>query len=399
MTLPTPLGTPSRHEAQFIAAARLLMICGLVYHHLFEIPGSDHSPRNNLENAAHFYPEFINAFFHMAFMAAVPVLSIISGYLFFCRPRLDYRAMLARRFFSVALPTWLWSALWLAIGFAFYRMAGDSGRFAWAAYDFDDSSVMTLLNGVFGITRQPFAFQFWFVHDLLLTLLLTPLIHVLLRYLGWRLLAAGSVVWLLIPDPPLFFSGNVPMFFTLGAYLAQPRSPGLTRSLEQLRVYRTPLLLLFGGALFVRVMSHLAGPLELALHSHQFLCLLRILGVLAIAALLYDMVLTQTALTLRIERYSGCAFFMFAMHYPLIELLQELVVLIPGHATSVGLLLSWLLVPALTIVITLASALACERHLPALFRVLNGGRHTAAVYSTVATPRGTAQFAATGVQP
>jgi hypothetical protein len=153
------------------------------------------------------------------------------------------------------------------------------------------------------------------------------------------------------------------------------------------------LLLLFGAALCVRVMSHLAGPLEAALHSHQFLCLLRIGGVLAASALLYDMVVTRPALTQRINRYSGCAFFMFAMHYPLIELLQEVVVLIPGHATSVGLLLSWLLVPLLTIATTLGTALWCEKQLPALFSVLNGGRATAEPHDRAASRATALQYA------
>src|SRR5690606_17271902 len=90
----------TREQSRFISAARFLMICGLAYHHLFEIPGSANSPRFNLANNVHFIPEFINAFFHMAFMAAVPVLSVITGYLFFRGGgRVDFRAKLQKRFF------------------------------------------------------------------------------------------------------------------------------------------------------------------------------------------------------------------------------------------------------------------------------------------------------------
>ena len=90
----------TRHETDFIGSTRLLMICGLVFHHLFEIPGSTHSPRLSVEGVEHFVPEFINAFFHMAFMTAVPLLSVISGFLFFNRSRLDYRTLFVRRLCS-----------------------------------------------------------------------------------------------------------------------------------------------------------------------------------------------------------------------------------------------------------------------------------------------------------
>ena len=76
---------PDVHESRFISAARPLMIFGLVWHHLFEIPGSTHSPRVSLQGVTHFVPEMLNTYVHMAMMTAVPVLSVISGFLFFRR--------------------------------------------------------------------------------------------------------------------------------------------------------------------------------------------------------------------------------------------------------------------------------------------------------------------------
>ena len=249
MTTMLPRRSPNRHEQDFIAVARLLMICGLVWHHLFELPGSTHSPRTSMAGVDHFYPEFINSMSHMALMTAVPLLSVISGYLFFCRPTLDFSDLLLRRFHSVALPAWLWSALWLGLAYVLYATTGNSGYFAWADYGFDNITPLTVINGIFGLTREPFAFQFWFVHDLLLTLVLTPLIHGFLRLLQWKLLPIIGVLWLFIPEPPLFFSGNVPVFFTLGAWLTLPGSPGLAPALQRVRRYQSPLLLGFTAAL------------------------------------------------------------------------------------------------------------------------------------------------------
>lgn len=382
----TPL---TRNETDFIAATRLLMICGLVFHHLFEIPGSSHSPRLSVEGVEHFVPEFINAFFHMAFMTAVPLLSVISGFLFFNRSRLDYTALFSRRFYSVALPAWLWSAFWLVFAYVLYTSTGD--RFRWANYGFENESAMTYVNGIFGATREPFAFQFWFVRDLLLTLLVSPIIYIALRYLGWRLLPLIGIAWLLIPDPPVFFSGNVPVFFTIGAWLTLPSAPDLRGLLARLRELRWILAAVFAAMLVCRVMSHAFGPLDTFLQGHVYLCLLRLVGALTVAALVYQLVTHADGATGVLNRYSGCSFFIFAVHFPLIELLQEVVLLVPGHATALGFFCSWLLVPLVTIALSIGIAVLCERHAPGLFSLLNGGRGTESEHARgrqVTAPRG-----------
>jgi len=377
----------STPEQIFIATARLVMILGLVYHHLFEIPGSSHSPRLNMAGVDHFVPEFLNSFTHMGFMAAVPLLSIISGYLFFHRPVINFRVLLVKRFHSVALPSWLWSALWLLTGYGLWLMDAGSGRFGWANYDFAEAGPMTLLNGIFGLTREPFAYQFWFVHDLLLVLLLSPLLHWLLLRMDWLLLAVGALIWVLVPSPPLFFSGNVPLFFAAGAWLALPGSPGLGTVLAGLRLQRWPLLAAFSVVLLARLFSYKAGSTQAILDGHAWLCLLRLLGVLAASALLYRPAPAPGLWTTLVQRYGGYTFFVFALHFPLIELLQQPVLLLPGHATATGLTLTWLLVPLLTIVVCLWLASGCERNLPRLFSLLNGGRATTALTDATVSRR------------
>jgi succinoglycan biosynthesis protein ExoH len=374
---------PDSHESRFISAARLLMICGLVWHHLFEIPGSMHSPRAIMQGVEHPVPETINAFFHMAMMTAVPMLSVISGFLFFRRSELRYLKMLGSRFRTVALPTWIWSALWLGLGLMFYELARSAGwlgapGLAWLGYFGNggpaDVSKGTLINGVFAASREPFAMQFWFVHDLIITILLAPVIHFALWLFGWRLFVPAVLLWLLLPDPPLLFSGNVPMFFTIGAWLALPGSPGFGPTLIRLESWRWPLAGLLTVALLLFIFSHAFGPVETVLRSHPYLCLLRVIGVLAIGAHLSRYVSSRLANAAFIERYSCYSFFIFAVHYPLIEILQFGVVNIPGHDTAVGMTLSWLLVPATTIALSIALAVAIERQLPAVFALLNGGR-------------------------
>jgi surface polysaccharide O-acyltransferase-like enzyme len=387
---------PDPHESRFISVSRLLMICGLVWHHLFELPGSAHSPRTPLQDATPFLPEFLNSFFHMAMMTAVPVLSVISGFLFFRRAELDYARVLTSRFRTVALPTWLWSAFWLGCGWAVYGIARDGAwleapGFGWLHYfdnagGFDNAGAMTLASGIFAVPFEPFAFQFWFVHDLLITMLLAPLLYFFLRLFGWPLLVLMAVFWLLVPDPPLLFSGNVPMFFAVGAWMTLPQSMGLGATLSRLEHRRWLLTGLLVLALLLRIFSHAFGSFDTLLQGHVYLCVLRVLGVLAVAGQISRLVADQHASAALLERYSCYAFFIFAVHFPLIELVQVGVQQIPGYATASGMLLSWMLVPAVTISIALAMAVALEKHAPVVFRVLNGGRGSRPVSASGETP-------------
>jgi surface polysaccharide O-acyltransferase-like enzyme len=327
-----------------------------------------------MEGATVFVPEFINAFFHMALMAAVPTLSVISGFLFFNRSQLHFKTLLVRRFHSVALPSWIWSTFWLVVAYLLFNLGQAQGRFGWANYGFDDVTPMTVINGIFGVSREPFAFQFWFVRDLLLTLLLTPLIYYCLRLLGYWLLLPMLALWLLLPDPPLFFSGNVPVFFTIGAMLALPGGMGLTAVLTRLAARRRALLLVFTILLLIRLMSYQFGAAEAFIQSHVYLCLLRVSGVTAFSALLFLFVQRDSGASRFLLRYSGYSFFIFATHFPLIELLQDAVVDIPGYDSALGMFFSWLLIPLLTISLAVIGAITLERFLPGLFHILNGGR-------------------------
>ena len=226
---------PRADESEFISAARLLMIAGLTFHHMFEIPNSRFYPRDSLAEFSYFVPDLLNGFVHMAFMAAVPILSVISGFLLLRRPELDFARLLRKRFFSVAVPSWIWSGLWLVVAYVMFRTGQGHGWFEWANYHFEAFDLKALANGIVGLDEYPFAFQFWFVHDLILTLALSPLIYWLLKTLDWPFLLLASLIWLIGVVPPPFYSLNVLYFFCLGAYLGRPsraRSSGRTHAAQ-----------------------------------------------------------------------------------------------------------------------------------------------------------------------
>src|SRR5690606_38240668 len=167
-----------------------------------------------------------NTFLHMALMAAAPILAALTGFLCYRHRHLGYGRQLRIYFVSIALPSWLWASLWLALALTLYLAGLRDGAFAWTNYGFAVNTLAaTVIDGVFGHSRVPLAIQFWFVHDLMLVLLLSPLLFWLLRRLGVWMIIGGLPFWLVLPSAPLFFYSHLPAFFILGAWLALPEGP------------------------------------------------------------------------------------------------------------------------------------------------------------------------------
>lgn len=359
----------SKTDSDILSIARFVMIASLVVHHVFTIPASGFFPRFSLTDETISAANILNAILHWSSMAAVPILSIASGFLFFSSSR-SYAEKFRRRILTIALPTALWGAIWFTASYMLYMVGHEKGLFEWANYGFDNPSLMTLIDGILGITQTPFAFQFWFIHDLILTLCLAPLISLSLNKAFWITLIALSAVWVsdLIPSP--FFYGNVLMFFTLGAAL-QKRTPSIEAAINTLWPFRYLILTLFALALAGRAFN---GYIHEWLASYPFLCLLRVLGVLSSSIIILGCYKRKFRFISAVQSLSPYSFFIFASHYPTIEFIKTIVQRIPGQSSELGLIISLFIIPTLTITLCILGALALKRIMPKLYSLLNGQR-------------------------
>ena len=137
----------------------------------------------------------------------VPLFYVISGYLYFRNAPLDpqprwFLDKYKSRFFSLVIP---------------YLIAN---VIAWGCYYFAIKVVPSMVSGFFGDNWKDPVFVFWtgpvnmslwFIRELILVILVSPLIFLLVRYLRWWGVLALGVLWACKIGPaPLFF-------FSLGA--------------------------------------------------------------------------------------------------------------------------------------------------------------------------------------
>ncbi|WP_193161093.1 acyltransferase family protein [Microbulbifer hainanensis] len=359
----------SREESDFIALARIVMIIALVFHHVFTLPGSDFYPRHGIDPSTAHIADYLNSIVHWTAMAAVPCLSVISGYLFFRRQRVNYFELLHRRITTVVLPSIAWTSFWFFFAFLTHVWGENNGHFEWVDYDFDTIGPGLYLDGALGISRLPYAYQFWFVHDLVLTFALCPVIGWLTARAPWVLLMGLGLIWIFHVDIYPFFSPNVLLFFSVGAVAATTRFD-FDWALRVLRPFRWVIGLSFVALLLGRMFQ----DSHRVLASYRYLCLLRGTGLLTFILLMSSLTLRDN-LVLRVLRYlSPFSFFIFAFHFPTLGFIKDVIFKIPGFDSEIGMLVFFLVLPVSCVAISMVAALSLRWLSPSLFAFVNGGR-------------------------
>ena len=295
----------------------------------------------------------------------VPLFFLISGYLFFSGSRLTtagYVAKLRSRVRSLLVPFLFWNILVLAL-FALAQtlpaartmVSGKAPTIAeFGAYDY--------ARAILGIRHRPIAYQFWYVRDLMLLVLLAPLIGAMARRVPYALLVPVCVCWVLHAWPVYAPSPEATLLFAIGAYLAVGR-----RDAFALDRYAPVLIGLyacavaFGLAHAVPAAEPYVPNLIVALGVPAWLCVSGIV-------VRYERV-RERLLALR-----GSAFFVFAAHEPLLTFLRKVfyVALRPvSPAEAIGV---YLVVPILTASLLVVVYQLLAKTMPGPLRVISGGR-------------------------
>lgn len=356
-----------------INLARISLIVGLVFLHYQTYPNSTASPFDGIDQAHHPWATYINSFVLFFFFSAVPLLSMISGWLFFSAMTGDGAGTLLskirHRFRTLYAPLVCWNLLFLFAVALLYWWAPQHPLLSQLNLKFDTAKGLDYLNAVFALTAHPIGYQFWFVRDLFVTVLVSPLLLVLLRKLPYLSLLALGAAWLIGHDLWIFFRTDVVFFFYLGGLI------GLRRI--ALNVAPGPALALMGLYLvLVALRAWAPAVIDIVERRPEWLTggtrAMRLVGVAACwGTLLW---FARTRLGARMAAYGGLAFFLFSMHFPLLAAIKWMLwPWIPAQ-TDAWMLVHYIASVTVTIGLGLCVGWTLSRHLPGFFALMNGGR-------------------------
>lgn len=361
-----------------IGLSRIVLIIGLVFLHYGVFPNSSQSPFQGFDLHGHRFATAANSAILFFFFSAVPLLSMISGWLFFSFPHEEagqaLKQRILRRIKSLYLPLVVWNAAYLLAFYALFLVIPHASVFTHLNrlnMDFSSAGWKEYGNAVFAVTEEPIAFQFWFVRDLFITTLISPIFWLMLRHTPWAGAAALCTVWLSGWDMGIFIRTDVPFFFYMGALIRQKQLPmtiPLPTIFALIALYATLSCLRALAPHYIPTADDLPNPLWLDVATRA----MRVVGVLGCWGALYR--LAQTSWGERASQVGGLAFFLHSAHWPLLAMVKAMVWrLMPGDS-DLWMLIHYATSVTLTIIIGLGLGIALASKAPKVFALMNGGR-------------------------
>lgn len=323
---------------------RYLMVMGIVVMHL-----PPYQPLHELGNAP---LDYIKAFFtHGVFRATVPLLTVVSGYLVFTSGlhRTPLR-LLRKKTSSILLPLIVWNAPLVALIFLVQAYALSSHAFSATLYPFD---LQQWLNALIGLQAPPVNYPLFFLRDLFVLSLLSPLFGLFLQRAPYLGLLAVLTVFYVDLDGDLVIRNSMLVSYYLGG-LAVYRQ----WNLNAWDRHAKGLLLLFLGSSAAMVLFEV--------ENRSYFRLLAPFMLWPALSLILNHRLGDW-----IYQHSKFSFFTFLAHGPLLLVFWLLFQKLPG---STPYALFWLLAPPLTIGLCIVLGRGFKTWLPKTASWVLGGR-------------------------
>ncbi|MBN9055716.1 MAG: acyltransferase [Rhizobiales bacterium] len=337
---------------------RIVLITGIIFVHVPYDPAT--SPYAGTFGGLDWLRVFLA---DSLFRIGVPCLSAISGYLLFHRgfEAFDYRRTLRTKASTILLPFLLWNTAFLALVYlAQWRGIG----FGYLP-DVVNAGPRDLMNLGLAVETWPINIPLYFLRDLLLCLVLSPLIALaVMRYPRTALALMLAFAVLPVPVPSgIFLKKSILFGFSLGAALALHRVD--TRRLDRFAVPVVSAVLAMAVLLSALLYAH--GP-----EFPVWLDMLR--GMAAIAGIFgawaVSALLVRTRAGQALSRLGGLSFWIFCGHYPLLILFWMVWnrLAIPDYP------LFYAASSVLALAVLVSTHAAARRFAPALHAILTGRR-------------------------
>lgn len=356
--------------SDLIRALRIVMIAGLVLVHFGHFPGDPLSPFTGVVDAKYFIPASINSFFTYFFLSSVPILSMISGFLFSLNGKPDYLTVLKRKSITVALPSIAWMTLWLIFAYALYIASTMTSKLDFYVDLFSTFSYMDLLNAMAGITDNPIAIQFWFIHDLIISIIISPLLYLFIKRASYLPIAIVLLLWIFEWEPPLLFNLKVITFFMIGMYLTVYRVPISSIKHNSPLSICVPIFIML-TLLRIYLPMHFDGSMP---YETIIELLLRISGSVSMVIFMLKIREYLPSIYQWLVDNSGYAFFIFAAHYPLVIYIKKVLWMTGAFNTEIGNIALWVVTPIITVVLSAALAYFSHTYTPKVYQFMNGQR-------------------------
>lgn len=361
-------------ESDICTALRFPLMCGIVFIHA-QFTQHDLTLTNAGEDIFQFplIYKYISIYISQIVCAiCVPAFYFVSGFLFFYRSEAsieNYKRKLKKRFRSLFLPYIFWNGLILLFYlFAQYLIPTLVSERSVPVSQYSFTDILWAFWDVSYVNHSgapfPIAAQFWFIRNLMVTVIFAPFIFLLIKKCANIYIPVLCFLWIFDfwPNIPGFGAGAF-LFFSMGAYFSINDKSFVCA----FRKYNSPILLIY--FIFSIVLLVCWG-----LHwSHYLLKICILLGIPAFIGFL-SKARNVVNYYLKHKILSNSSFFLFAYHFlPLVLIIRFLLRTIAVHDNLTCLLIY--IIPALCIIyIGVELYRLLYKYLPKFTSFITGGR-------------------------
>lgn len=297
---------------------------------------------------------------------AVPLFFLISGYLFFHDTlwSIDsYLKKIVSRARTLLIPFLFWNIFTLLMFFLAQSFPVTLSYFSGNKILIANYSFFDYFDAIFGITRYPISYQFWFIRDLMILVLLTPMIHFTLKWLPKTMLGIAFIFWLLNIGEN---SSESAFFFVLGCYFSIHLQNifFLDRKISQFLI---PVLLIYSILIISNALFQEAA-------SYKFMHKIGIIFGIPISLYLTQLILTLPRLKKIIISLAPASFFLYSVHEPLLTVLKKIAYKLLLPELNSAILFIYFSSTTLTIITAIAFYKILIRIAPKFTAIITGGR-------------------------
>lgn len=293
----------------------------------------------------------------------VPGFFLISGFLFFFSKK-NYQQKLETRFHTLLIPYLLWNALLLGLYILAYILGypQDINGKSIADFTFIDYIRAFWDRGSYDEGNfVPILCPFWYIRNLLIISLLSPLFYYIIKYIRELFLMAVAIWWLMTPHNA-FISQTI-LFFCLGAYFSiLDKNP-----LGIFFRYKKTFLLLCTIAAFADIVVHTIYVTPINLQIHRLALIFNIPALFLLAYYCCRHGLTSKLL-------SNAAFIVFSVHYPIVVVLRKACAAQLGDASDLIHIPLYFLCVLLATSLSLLIYICMDKLCPKVKNILSGNR-------------------------
>ncbi|ABM03015.1 hypothetical protein Ping_1180 [Psychromonas ingrahamii 37] len=358
-----------RFSSERLDIIRFPLIVGVIFIHAIGSSVKLKNSNTGIEQIG-FISEFIQAFISNGLARiAVPLFFLISGYLFFLAFTWSlekYQSKVKSRLRTLVIPFLFWNAICILVFFIAQSIPSTSVFFSGSNQYIATYNVFDFFNNLLGLNKSPISYQFWFIRDLIVMVILAPLFLLILnnKNISTFVFACLFTLWFIgfwpiyVPSLAAFF------FFYAGAYFSNMKF-----DLFSIDRYGKVISSIY---LIILVTDSLTKGEVYSSYIHKIGIVFGIMTALYLSKYALQSTVAKNVL-LKLSHYS---FFVFAVHEPILTILKKIIYKLIVPTSDLAVTSIYLSIPIAVILISLAAYKVLSMAIPKTLNIVTGGRKT-----------------------